>query len=573
MIRKIFWMFAAVLMSLTASAVPVKPGMWYTLTLADGTTVRAEARGSEYGSWWQDADGQCYVLQDPSASSELARRYVKIDRTTLSENIKKNRAARRSQSRRIIFASTTDGRGYPGINSYGAMPSNGEWDIPVLMVEFTDAQFKPQHTQALIQDYLTKEGFTYHYNSYSCGSIRDYFVAQSQGKFKPNFKLLGKVTINKPYAYYGKNGTTQKDALCGELPGDAMRAAKEQLQVDFTQFSKPAPDKWHKAGVPLICMLYAGEAESNKPEDPNLIWPHQWDYKGEGTDIEGVGVHLSSYFVGNELLIKEIEGGPTLERLAGIGIFCHELGHSLGLPDWYCTDDAEEKRHPKDDAFGHWSVMDTGCYEGDAWAPVGYTAYERSYMGWLGLGTCGENGSYTLAAPYVDGEVSAFVIPKSNDEDETEYFIVETRSPSTWYPESQGTGLLLTRYAYNGQDWVDDGPNNDKTNKRGLVITADKEKLYFSANPSNLFGNGVNTISGLKYHSGAEATFTITNIKKTSDGSVSFDFDPGIPTAIETIHSDSEASTRWYNLQGRLLQEAPTAKGIYIRDNRKVVVK
>lgn len=166
-------------------------------------------------------------------------------------------------------------------------------------------------------------------------------------------------------------------------------------------------------------MLYAGEAESNKPEDPNLIWPHQWDYKGEG----------------------------------------------------------------------------------------------------------------------------------------------------------QGTGLLLTRYAYNGQDWVDDGPNNDKTNKRGLVITADKEKLYFSANPSNLFGNGVNTISGLKYHSGAEATFTITNIKKTSDGSVSFDFDPGIPTAIETIHSDSEASTRWYNLQGRLLQEAHTAKGIYIRDNRKVVVK
>ena len=56
-------MFATVLMSLTASAIPVKRGMWYTQTLADGTTVRAEARGSEFGSWWQDAEGQCYVLQ------------------------------------------------------------------------------------------------------------------------------------------------------------------------------------------------------------------------------------------------------------------------------------------------------------------------------------------------------------------------------------------------------------------------------------------------------------------------------------------------------------------------------
>ncbi|MBQ6202235.1 MAG: hypothetical protein IJK50_12520 [Prevotella sp.] len=44
---------------------------------------------------------------------------------------------------------------------------------------------------------MAKEDFKYEYNSNSCGSIRDYFVAQSQGKFKPNFKLLGKVKVNK----------------------------------------------------------------------------------------------------------------------------------------------------------------------------------------------------------------------------------------------------------------------------------------------------------------------------------------------------------------------------------------
>ena len=138
--RFVFLLLTAVLMSLTASAVPVQPGLWFTLTLADGTTVRAEAHGSEYGSWWEDADGQCYVLQEDGLC-------VKIDRQTLSENIKKSRAARR-QPRRIIDASTVSGLGYPGWNSGGAMPSNGEWDIPVLMVEFSDAKFKPQHTTA-----------------------------------------------------------------------------------------------------------------------------------------------------------------------------------------------------------------------------------------------------------------------------------------------------------------------------------------------------------------------------------------------------------------------------------------
>ena len=302
--RLSFIMFGAVLMSLTASAVPVKPGRWTTLTLADGTTVRAEARGSEFGNWWQDGNGQCYVLQDG--------KFVKIDRQTLSEDIKKRSLARRSQTR-ATAASTLNGLGYKDWNSYGSLPSLGEWDIPVLMVEFTDATFKPQHDQSLIQDYMAKEGFKYEYNSNSCGSIRDYFVAQSQGKFKPNFKLLGKVKVNKSYTYYGKNGK-DKDEKCDELPGDAMRAAKEQLQVDFTQFSKPAPDKWHNAGIPLICLLYAGEAESAVTEKPDLLWPHQKDFDDKNRDIAGVGVQLNSYLVSNELEMVKQEGSPAVER-------------------------------------------------------------------------------------------------------------------------------------------------------------------------------------------------------------------------------------------------------------------
>lgn len=555
--------FAAAMLSLTVSAIPVKPGLWKVLTLADGTTVRAEACGSEHGCWWQDSEGQCYVMRDGS--------YVMIDRNTLSENIQKNYETRHSRSRRIIFASTTNGLGEPGRNSGGALPSNGEWDIPVLMVEFTDAKFNAQHTPELIQNYLTQEGFRYEYNSNSCGSIRDYFVAQSQGKFKPNFKLLGKVTINKSYAYYGKNGENEIDIKCPELPGDAMRAAMEQLDgVDFKQFSKPAPDELHIDGIPLICILFAGVGEAGYPENPDLLWPHSNVLgSGKGIDVEGIGVHLNSYFIGNELTIIKQQNGESLEQLAGIGVFCHELGHSLGLPDWYCTNPLIEKYYPHDDAFGCWSIMDNGCYNGDLWAPVGYTAYERSYMGWLQLAPCIQKQEIKLTNP--SGEVPALVIPNPNEE--TEYFIVETRYPSMWYPESQGTGLLLSRYAYNPNDWIDNVVNNDKTNKRGYVITADHRKISYNVNPSNLFGNGVNTISGLTFYNGEKLTATISNIQKGGDGSITFDFDPG-NTAVETIHTHSDSSSSsWYDLQGRLLQDAPTAKGIYIQNKRKVVVK
>ena len=509
-------------MSLTAGAVPVKPGVWRTLTLADGTTVRAEARGSEFGSWWEDQQGQCYVLQNGQ--------YVSIDRETLFSNIEQNVASRRAlasqralasigagASRRSLGACTTDGMGQPGKNSWGAMPSNGEWDIPVLMVEFTDVKFKDQHTKELINDYLVKEGFQYSKAPRSCGSIRDYFVAQSQGKFKPNFKLLGKVTVDKPHDYYGANdpkNDSQKDVKCEELPKDAMLAAKAQLGTDFTPFSKPAPDAWRKAGIPLICILYAGEAESNNIDRPDLIWPHQLD-----VNMTVDGIQLNSYFVGNELIVTKDADGKTDEQLAGVGVFCHELGHALGLPDWYCTD----RSYEGDRAFGMWSIMDVGCYEGGAWAPIGYTAYERSFMGWLQIKTVTEKSTLQLNNPL--GEVPAIAI--TSPADEREYFILESRQPSTWYPNYLGQGLMLTRYAYNAEEWMYDRPNNVKDHKRGMIVTADKSVLGNSVSNSNLFGNDVNTISGQRFWSGNELTATISNIKIGDDGSVTFDFDPG----------------------------------------------
>jgi hypothetical protein len=200
---------------------------------------------------------------------------------------------------------------------------------------------------------------------------------------------------------------------------------------------------------------------------------------------------------------------------------------------------------------------------------VGYTAYERSFMGWQDIPTLQEKTSMQLTNP--QGDKPAILI--ANPDDNKEYFILETRQPSTWYPNYQGTGLLLSRFAYDENEWMADSPNNVKDKKRGLAITADKGILNYSASNSNLFGNGVNSITEQKFWSGTALQATITNIQKNTDGSISFDFDPGT-TAIEAIHTNSEADdNRWYDLQGRLLEGTPTAKGIYIHNGKKVIKK
>ena len=258
-----------------------------------------------------------------------------------------------------LLSVNVSGLGNKGWNSAGCQYSVGEWEIPVLMVEFSDATFSEKTTEELVQNYLTQEGFQYIQPStqqpVGVGSIRDYFVAQSQGMFKPNFKLLGKVKVDKSYRYYGKNdpkNNDNSDIHAIELAGDAMRAALKQIPgVDFKKYNISKKDDLHKDGIPLLCMLYAGEAESNhsNPEEPDfqpdLIWPHQDILPDSIRTIKDVDVTLNGYFVGNEL--------DQHKELAGIGVFVHELGHALGLPDWYCTDG----KYSGDDAFGGWSVI------------------------------------------------------------------------------------------------------------------------------------------------------------------------------------------------------------------------
>lgn len=502
--KKLLLTLSLLAVTMGMMAVPAKRGMWSTIKLANGEEVRVEKVGDEHGHWLRAANGMCYV-------KNAIGLYVQAN----VDELRAKRLAKYNQrrvKRRAIYASTNDGLGQKGTMSRGAVPSIGSYSIPVVMVQFSDVKFQSTTTVEKMMRYYNEEGYQ---EDGSAGSVRDYFKAQSGGQFVPTFDVVGIVTLSKEHTYYGKdNSEDEIDVHLDELPGDVIDAAINQLGVNFSQYVVPAGDSYHKAGVPLMAMFYAGRGQATEYSNAdNYIWPCEWD-DVEDPVAQGTyhNIHFNSFFVGNELYT----GGT---QLMGMGTFCHEFGHALGLPDFYCTDYSYEE----DDAFGMWSIMDTGGYEGDTYAPMGYNAYEKSYMGWLEMKEIGDATEVILQSPLGTAENSAYIIRNSS----TETFIFENRQPGTFYPEEYGSGLLVIRIAYSYNQWNNNTLNNTQTKKRACVLTANGEKLDYSASNGNLYGGNKKSISSLKTLNGATQKVNITNIVKNNDGTITLTIGEG----------------------------------------------
>ncbi|WP_231477578.1 M6 family metalloprotease domain-containing protein [Prevotella sp. HUN102] len=574
--KKFFFASLLVAMALQAQAIrPVKKA--WPMAQSDGTTVTVYVHGHSGVDFYTTMDKKillaneqgdlCYALIEngklvPSAyiaheaNVRSAEEKAFLEENNVADKLSEMRKiairGRHKMSHKVISASTEDGLGRYQQSGMGALNSIGQANIPVIMVEFSDATFKEGNTIEKMQRYYTEKGYK---DEANCkGSVRDYFLSQSRGMFDPNFKVVAKVNVGKPYKTYGRN-VNGNDVAVEDLVRDAVKAAIAQ-NVDFNEF------KDAQGNIQLVTVLYAGKGEATSSNQADLVWPCQFDFNS-WENIEGF--HFNGAFVGNE---QDNDGS-----LMGMGVFCHELGHALGLPDWYCT---LAYGYSGDDAFGNWSIMDTGAYVYDGNAPIGYTAYERSYFGWLNIPELKDTTFVTLTSPErLDGEMAVLI---RNPNSSKEYFILENRHPGTWYPKIEGygrntygSGLMLTHVTYDKDAWKTNTPNNEQYAKRAYIITADKQKLDYSASESNLYGNGVNEIISLPLYDGASLSTTpIYNIKKHTDGTITFHY--LTPTAIQNVVTeDVKGNDLYYDLQGRRIKNP--IRGIYIKNGKKVIVK
>lgn len=503
---------------------------------SDGTTIMAYLHGDGFEAYFTSLDGKilvrnsnndlCYaqfsnnkllpstlIAHEADSRSAEEQSFLNSHELTEAEAMKAFEAQPGSPLvKKLLYASTADGLGKQGTMSGGDMPSIGTYTIPVIMVQFTDKKFQATTTADKMTRFYNEEG--YNEESGCVGSVRDYFKKQSDGAFVPTFNIVATVTLDHNYAYYGADATTsygsgRTDTNVLQMVKDAVAKATEQ-GVDFSMYYYNPDNKGNR--VPLVAILYAGCGQATGG-DANTVWPHFRTLSTSsiyGSYFASMsGYNFGSYFVGNELY-----GTDTNNSLMGMGVFTHEFGHALGLPDFYVTDYS----YSNDAGFGYWSVMDEGPYVNGGRAPIGYTAYEKSYMGWDNI-------------PELLGEQSVTIQPGKavlirNANNKNEYFVLENREPDTWYPSSMGSGLLVSRYAYSQSAWSGNTVNNTQDYKRAKVVTADGSTIAGNnENQLQLYGNVIMNIPSFTLYNLSEQTTTpVYKITKNGDGSITLNY-------------------------------------------------
>lgn len=353
----------------TAGAVPAKPGaMRYD---NGGKTVEVFLHGDENSHYFTGKDGVMLLRGDDGRF-----RYALPDGTRLrASSMTASDPASRSDDEvsllasfdrkapfRILEASAAKSAKRKAVSrnmakvadeSYlNTFPTKGSPRCLAILVQFQDVKFTLQNPNALFKDMLNEEGFNRHR---ATGSAADYFKASSNGQFAPQFDVYGPVTLPYNMSYYGGNDMTGNDARPYEMVPHAVDLLRDQ--IDFSIY-----DTDNDGVVDNIYFFYAGYGEADGGP-ANSVWPHSWNIHDDlGMEIYMNGKLINHYATSNELV-----WGKSNE-LAGIGVFCHEFSHVLGLPDLYST--------TYTGAFtpGEWSLMDHGSYNNDSHTPLAIPA-------------------------------------------------------------------------------------------------------------------------------------------------------------------------------------------------------
>ena len=419
----------------------------------DGTTLFLTVRGDERFHYLVTVDGV------PVVRHEGAYYYALFDAEgfAASEHLAHDAEERTAEEQAFVEslpdiqqAATTQMRATKRRAATRAaepeVPTTGEVHVPILLVQYADVKFSSAKSQmeelANGEDGVSEEG---------TGSIRQFFVDQSEGQFLPTFDVIGPITLKNNMKYYGANDRDGYDLRPQEMTEEACKLAYNNLNTDFKRYDN------NKDGyVDFLYIIYAGYGEASYPDKlEDTIWPHQWALE---VPLMLGGVNIQQYACNNEL---EGHRGTTL---AGIGTFCHEFSHCLGLPDFYDTSE-------EGSTFGMsaWSIMDYGCYNNNGYTPCGYNAYEKDCIGWKSLVELKESKQVTLKPLSEDGEAYKIV----NDANSNEFYVVEHVDQKGWNKYAPASGMLVLHVDYDEEVWHNNEVNNAPRHRRMTIIPAD----------------------------------------------------------------------------------------------------
>lgn len=485
--------------------------------------------------------------------------------------------------------------GYPNPNA-GYFPHQGQPRVCVVLLEFPDKPFT--YSKEEIDEWLNGEQTQFESGVQSYCSVAGYFDFCSQGQFRPVFDVYGPYTAPEETIYYGYNqgsGTSLR-----RIVSDAVAAA--DADIDFAQYDCYNDDE----SADLVYVIFSGEGANNSG-NKDMPWAMAGmtfiDQTYDGVSIRRCGIS------------GEIVVGSGTTYQAGIGVICHEMSHTLGLPDLYDT----VGNMPDWDNNGPeaWDLMDDGENLVNGFWPMPYVAWERDAFGWIELDELTEPQEVTLY-PLNDSEGRGRACRITNPANPNEYYTLEV-IPETghygWiirYKTPQG-GLLLTHVNYNEGAFSTLRPNNTYGHPNLTIVPADglllssasigqdrvvdgetvtvDRTIYRTNLGGDPYPGNKNVTSVQAYHNYTSLTgntdeasdsdaevvdmvtqFPITDIRENEDGSVSFRFGDDGGESVSTIHTDATGHCV-YGLDGQCLGHDISAlpAGLYVAGGLKVL--
>lgn len=487
-------------------AIPAKRGVWKTVKLTDGTEVKMQLQGDEFCHYWQAEDGRTFIKDQATDKYVIADKQKLLEQSRLKRNETTANIEKCSAPARITIGGSHE-------------PFIGEKKGLIILIEFQDVHFQPEHNVELYNQIANAENFS---NSMGFrGSVRDYFRDQSYGQFVLDLDIAGPVRMPQGYAYYGANTVSGSDdsRRIGQMLKDAC--LEIDPDVNFADYD------WDNDGeVDQVFFIYAGYGEANSGIE-DAIWPHQFNLQSAtGSAITLDGVRVNNYACGNE-----INGRGAIE---GIGTICHEFSHCLGLADLYDTDGGNSQ------GLGQWDLMAGGNYNENSFVPAGYSAYEKMYAGWLQPVELKE-GVFVDGMKGLSSEPEAYII--YNEGNNNEYYMLENRDGTSWDSGLPGKGLMIMHIDFNKNIWASNAVNSVlRQNRMGISNAHERCTLIPADNTFSGSGNagdlwpyaGNNELTNTSrpaaelYNRNSDGTYymnkPITNITRNTDGTISFSF-------------------------------------------------
>jgi immune inhibitor A len=320
-----------------------------------------------------------------------------------------------------------DGKG----RSQFALSPGATFRVLVLLVDFPDKSYTGGWVAGSTADFdslLFSDGIN------PTGSMKEFYIESSYGNFILEGDVAGWYTASQNASYYtnfcdGSRGM-------GAYPNNARRLVEEAValadpDVDFSLYDNDGNNY-----VDGIFVVHAGTGYEETGDNCE-IHSHQWSISADYRD----GVYVTTYSI-------EPEESAGNQELNAIGVFCHEFGHVLGLPDLYDTDYSSR-------GIGEWGMMASGSYNGNSKRPAQFSAWSKMALGWLSPINVTSN-QIGVEFPAVEWNPVVYRLWK-NGQGGSQYFLIENRQKTGFDEYLPGSGLLIwhidENVGGNSNDW------------------------------------------------------------------------------------------------------------------------